>query len=214
MPLPARRPTQTSEARSLHPISQDQSSSQSQGRKLNPHSVVPTPQSQSDMKQMNELAEERRNIQMIILQAAITIQRVARGFITRIKVRKVRHLLEKAYNPEPEIAIEASKQIVRVTKTTPVNIAMVSQDHPVSITNDSDVVDVETKRKKAAHAIQLQVRVMFARNKFKAALYKLILFKSIVESRAHKHHLLLLKSFDKLTQFIEDLRSKEQTNEI
>ena len=139
---------------------------------------------------------------------------MARGFITRIKVRKVRHLLEKAYNPEPEICIEDSKQIVRVAKTAPLDIAMVSQDNPVSIANDSEMVDEETKRMKAAHAIQLQVRVMFARNKFKAALYKLILFKSIVESRAHKHHLLLLKSFDKLTQFIEDLRSKEKTNEI
>lgn len=38
------------------------------------------------------LAEERKNIEKLILKSTITIQRHARGFITRIKVRKVYHL--------------------------------------------------------------------------------------------------------------------------
>lgn len=38
------------------------------------------------------LAEERKNIEKLILKSTITIQRFARGFITRIKVRKVYHL--------------------------------------------------------------------------------------------------------------------------
>lgn len=43
-------------------------------------------------EKVTNLAEERRNIQMLILKATITIQRHARGFITRMKVRKVYHL--------------------------------------------------------------------------------------------------------------------------
>lgn len=35
------------------------------------------------------LSTERRNVEMIILKAAITLQRFARGFITRIKVKRV-----------------------------------------------------------------------------------------------------------------------------
>jgi hypothetical protein len=38
------------------------------------------------------LAEERKNVERLILRSTITIQRFARGFITRIKVRKVYHL--------------------------------------------------------------------------------------------------------------------------
>ena len=38
------------------------------------------------------LADERKNVERIILKATITIQRYARGFITRLKVRRVYRL--------------------------------------------------------------------------------------------------------------------------
>ena len=40
-------------------------------------------------QKMQNLADERRNVENIILKATVTIQRFARGFITRLKVRRV-----------------------------------------------------------------------------------------------------------------------------
>lgn len=43
-------------------------------------------------QRIKTLADERKNVERLILKATITIQRYARGFITRLKVRKVYHL--------------------------------------------------------------------------------------------------------------------------
>ena len=47
---------------------------------------------------------------------------------------------------------------------------------------------------------------MFSRNHFKAALYKLILLKSIVDTKVHKENLHVIAAYEKMTKFIEDLR--------
>ena len=41
---------------------------------------------------IRSLAEERKQFEKLIVKSTITIQRFARGFITRLKVRKVYHL--------------------------------------------------------------------------------------------------------------------------
>ena len=41
---------------------------------------------------ISSLAEERLNVERLILKATVTIQRFARGFITRLKVKKVQEL--------------------------------------------------------------------------------------------------------------------------
>lgn len=48
----------------------------------------------------------------------------------------------------------------------------------------------------AAVKIQRQARVMISRNNFRVSLYKLILFKNIVETKMHKEKMQMLFAFE------------------
>jgi len=77
---------------------------------------------------LQNLSNERSNVEKIILNAAVTIQRFGRGFITRIKVRHVYHLqmeferarLDDALAQMQEIIAEQAKN-VPITPAKPID---------------------------------------------------------------------------------------------
>ena len=66
----------------------------------------------------------------------------------------------------------------------------------------------------AAIKIQRQTRVMNSRNKFRMALYKLILLKNIIETKVHKEKMQTLFAFEQLIINTEDFGAGEDEDQM
>ena len=67
-----------------------------------------------------------------------------------------------------------------------------------------------SKEEKAAWKIQAMAKVFLNKLRFRQSLYKLILFKNIVETKIHKEKMQLLFAFEQMIINTEDQDTQEQ----
>eukprot|EP00347_Sterkiella_histriomuscorum_P006696 403351785 len=125
---------------------------------------------------MQKLHQERMQMEQHITKASIVMQRYARGFITRLRYKKMQ---------EEQIKAEKEK-----------------------LNNVDDQID------SAASTIQRAARKMIARKNFRINLYKLMLFKNIVENKVHKEKMQMLYAFEQMIINTEDENDEEYYEEM
>jgi len=91
------------------------------------------------------LSEERKNVHMLILRAAVTIQRFARGFITRLKVRRVYRLQMEFERARLDDALAQMQAIIAAQAR---NMA----DSPMKLDEDKEQTSGSQRDRKIQHA--------------------------------------------------------------
>ena len=119
------------------------------------------------------------------------MQRYARGFITRLRYKKMQ---EEQIRAEKEKLNNCLNDLNTQIKTC--------------FNQVDDQID------SAASAIQRAARKMIARKNFRINLYKLMLFKNIVENKVHKEKMQMLYAFEQMIINTEDENDEEYYEEM
>lgn len=141
------------------------------------------------MAQMKEMAEERNNVERKVDNACILIQKHVRGMIQRIAYAKLK--AEKAEDPRAKLKMMLADMQQAVWERRVQSVG----------------VDESARR------IQRAARKMIARIRFRHHLYKLLVFRNIVEMKMHKEKMATLYGFEQLiinTEEQQELELAEQ----
>ena len=137
------------------------------------------------MAQMKEMAEERNNVERKVDNACILIQKHVRGMIQRIAYAKLK--AEKAEDPRAKLKMMLADMQQAVWERRVQSVG----------------VDESARR------IQRAARKMIARIRFRHHLYKLLVFRNIVEMKMHKEKMATLYGFEQLIINTEEQQELE-----
>ena len=138
---------------------------------------------------MANLAEEKMHVENKVNSACIKIQRFARMRIARKKYLRMREEHEQDGKERLLAALNEMEQAVAHRKQLSVGID------------------------EAALRIQRATRNMLSRLRFRNCLYKLIIFKNIVENKVHKEKMSMLFAFEQLIINTEEQLEEEEALE-
>ncbi|CDW86827.1 UNKNOWN [Stylonychia lemnae] len=144
---------------------------------------------------MQKLHQERRLMEEKIIKASIVIQRFARGFIARLRFK----------NLQDNQIIEQKAKLANVLDELKVQINTCFNQVSDQVNDQIDA---------SATMIQRAARKMIARKNFRISLYKLMLFKNIVENKVHKEKMQMLYAFEQLIINTEDENDEEYYDEV
>ena len=156
-------------------------------------------------ERLHSMHAERKKVENIIIDATIKIQKVARGFITRMKIEKVKEIQDKYEKAKLYEALASMEQMTDKVAEGICESPIKKVAKEIIVKKASmEVLPVVNREEEGARKIQKQAKVFLSKLRFRQALYKLILFKNIVETKVHKERMQLLFAFEQMIINTED----------